>query len=100
MFSNFVEVVCFKTFRKNRCFLSKLLIFLLGLALSVSLWVVWDAAIQMISKSLLYRIHSKLYVIIKKFSIFLVNETATYFLQLNGLCSVESMASADLPAST
>lgn len=99
MFSNFVEVVCFKTFRKNRCFLSKLLIFFLGLALSVSLLVVWDAAVQIISKSLLYRIHSKQYVITKKFSIFLINEKAACFLQINVLfCSVESMASADLPA--
>lgn len=66
--------------------------------MSVSLWVVWDAAVQIISKSLVYGMHSKLYVS-KEFIIFLVNEKATCFLQRNGICSVESMASTDLPAS-
>lgn len=56
---------------------------------------------QIVSKSLLYSIHSELYMVSKEISIFLlVNEKATCFLQVNGLCSVESIASGDLLAST
>lgn len=53
---------------------------------------------QIISKSLAYRIHSKLHVFCNEFSIFLGNEKATCFLRGNVICSVESRASADLPA--
>lgn len=40
MLSNFLEIVCFKAFSVSKCFIRKQIIFLLGLALRVSLLVV------------------------------------------------------------